>query len=65
MDKPVRGICLLLSNHDFKEARANHMEFADREGTDKDYNALRTLFEKLGFDVILGTDLTAQVRDFR
>ena len=65
MDKPVRGICLLLSNQDFKKARANHMEFADREGTDKDYKALVILFKKLGFDVILETDLTAQVRDFR
>ena len=64
MDKPVRGICLLLSNQDFKEARANSVELADREGTDKDHGSLETLFTKLGFYVILQTDFSAQVRDF-
>ena len=65
MDKPVRGICLLLNNQDFKEARANDVGLADREGTDKDFTSLKTLFTKLGFHIIPGTDLTAQVRYFK
>ena len=64
MDRPVRGICLLLSNQYFKEARANSVELADREGTGKDCVSLDNLFRQLGFRIITKVNLSAQVRRF-
>ena len=64
MDRPVRGICLMLSNQFFKEARANNVELADREGTGKDSISLDNLFRQLGFRVITKVNLNAQVRGF-
>ena len=64
MDRPVRGICLMLSNQFFKEARANNVELADREGTAKDSASLDNLFRQLGFRIITKVNLNAQVRGF-
>ena len=64
MDRPERGIFLLLSNQYFKEARANEVELADRDGTGKDCIALDNLFQQFGFLVIKKFNLNAQVRRF-
>ena len=54
----------MLSNQFFKEARANNVELADREGTGKDSISLDNLFRQLGFRVITKVNLNAQVRGF-
>ncbi|KAK7093978.1 hypothetical protein V1264_007657 [Littorina saxatilis] len=60
LHRPERGIFLLLSNQYFKDARANNIELADRDGTAKDCHALDTLFCQLGFHVVKRLNLTAE-----
>ena len=54
----------MLSNQYFKEARANNVELADREGTGKDCISLDNLFRQLGFHIIIKVNLNAKVRGF-
>lgn len=51
MSKPIRGLCLVISNQYFKQAVANGENLEDRDGTDVDRQALQTVFENLGFEV--------------
>ena len=64
LEKPVRGIFLLLSNEFFKEARSNDVNLDDRHGTAKDCMAFDNLFKQLGFSVVIKTNLGADVRGF-
>lgn len=55
-DKRPRGICLIFNNKKFNE---NHTHLQERMGTEKDVESLKLLWEKLHFNVIIKTDLTA------
>ncbi|NXC28590.1 CASP8 protein, partial [Campylorhamphus procurvoides] len=57
------GVCLILNNHNFAKAREGVLEpkyLRDRNGTDVDAAALRSVFSKLHFRVEEYRDLTAE-----
>ncbi|XP_074856861.1 caspase-8 isoform X2 [Carettochelys insculpta] len=63
MDSRPCGICLILNNHDFTQARAEVptlQTMKDRNGTDVDAAALRRVFTKLHFEIAEYKDLTAK-----
>ncbi|XP_014809874.1 PREDICTED: caspase-8 [Calidris pugnax] len=63
MTSRPRGVCLILNNHSFAKAREAVPEpkkLKDRNGTDVDAAALKTVFEKLHFKVEECKDLTAE-----
>ncbi|KAM3917376.1 caspase-8-like [Leptodactylus fuscus] len=59
MNSPTRGICLIINNFDFSEARCNpgQEDFKDRRGTKIDEESLQDVFSKLGFQVEIKNDL--------
>lgn len=54
MEKRPRGICLIFNNKKFQ-----NMDLQERTGTERDVENLRSLWEKLHFNVVVKTDLTA------
>ncbi|XP_069589696.1 caspase-8-like [Ranitomeya imitator] len=60
MEKIPHGRCIILNNHDFREARSNKMRVKDREGTEKDAEAIETVFRSRGYEVIQEKNLTGE-----
>ncbi|XP_073407584.1 caspase-8-like isoform X2 [Dendrobates tinctorius] len=60
MEKIPHGWCIILNNHDFKEARSNKMQVKDRDGTEKDAEAIETVFRSRGYEVIQEKNLTGE-----
>lgn len=56
MTSPVRGRCLILNNEKFKAQRLQK-----RRGSEMDVRNLIGVFKKLGLEVNVETDLTAEV----
>ncbi|XP_071399009.1 caspase-8 [Centroberyx affinis] len=49
-----RGVCMIINNEQFVGS-----ELRDRPGTQEDENALNTMFSRLGFEVVVRKDMTA------
>lgn len=67
MEKRPRGICLIFNNKKFADNRLPQLQ--ERLGTEKDVENLRRLWEKLHFNVVIKTNLSANdmyatARDF-
>ncbi|NWR65642.1 CASP8 protein, partial [Bucorvus abyssinicus] len=63
MTSRPRGVCVILNNHNFAKAREAVLEpkhMKDRNGTDVDAAALRSVFSKLHFTIAEHRDLTAE-----
>lgn len=58
MEREPRGICLIINNEHFYDNEHNELIELRRYGTDMDASRLKTLFEKLKFNVICEYDLT-------
>ncbi|KAL0966355.1 hypothetical protein UPYG_G00294270 [Umbra pygmaea] len=53
MTRDPRGTCFIVNNHYFDQASS----LSDRQGTEKDEDALRSVFTRLGFKVEVGKDM--------
>eukprot|EP00794_Sanderia_malayensis_P015864 gene15864-17462_t len=58
-DRPPRGICLIINNHDFTKARIAGLNLNDREGSNIDERNLTEVFRWLGFHVETHENVTA------
>ncbi|XP_065068693.1 caspase-8-like [Rhopilema esculentum] len=59
MSSTPRGVCLIINNMDFSEARKNNKGYDDRDGSEKDEENLKEVFEWLDFDVKIYRDQAA------
>ena len=59
MESNPRGLLLIVNNKKFSRPDTFH----DREGTDTDRDALKTLFESIGWIVEVKNDMTGLVMD--
>ena len=59
MSSTPRGVCLIINNMDFSESRENNEDFDDRDGSEKDEENLKEVFEWLDFDVKIYRDQAA------
>ncbi|XP_066433454.1 caspase-8-like [Eleutherodactylus coqui] len=60
LDKLPHGWCLIVNNHNFNAARSKNLQLTDRDGTEKDAEAIKRVFNSRGYEVKQYDDLTGE-----
>ncbi|XP_044159871.1 caspase-8-like isoform X2 [Bufo gargarizans] len=59
LDKIPHGLCVVVNNYNFSEARKSGMKMKDRPGTHQDADTICRVFSSRDYEVIQHNDLTA------